>query len=369
VLEKSFPRMAEEAIPGIAIPLCRAGCDCTEVDLEWLQEFIRLRSDAPWFGRPDLDGLREDVNAWFEPKALQTALGAPWTRTEDLALDWLAKGGKRWRPVLTVAACRALDRSGQKDSATAHKLALSAECFHKASLIHDDIEDEDEERYGEPTLHRRYGTAMALNVGDYLLGEGYRLVAESGAPADRVVRMLAAAAEGHRTLCLGQGQELNWRLSPVPLRSEEILEIFRRKTAPAFDVALQFGAIAAGADPETCAALHEFSQALGVGYQIRDDLDDLSGPDNDLARHRLSLLPALACEHAPEGRREAVAAAWTGGDAAALRQAVVELGIPDRARTLLANQRQLAIRALQPLRSPMLKSLLRRVLSRILGKS
>ena len=57
------------------------------------------------------------------------------------------------------------------------RAAIAVECFHKASLVHDDIQDKDEERYGQPTVHARYGEAMAINIGDLLLGEGYRLLA------------------------------------------------------------------------------------------------------------------------------------------------------------------------------------------------
>src|SRR5690606_32155874 len=106
---------------------------------------------------------------------------------------------------------------------------------------HDDIEDDDPLRYGEPALHTEHGLPIALNAGDLLLGEGYRLIAACEAPADRRVAMLQAAAAGHRTLCLGQGAELCWMRRPEPLEVQQVLEIFRQKTAPAFEVALQLG--------------------------------------------------------------------------------------------------------------------------------
>jgi len=70
-----------------------------------------------------------------------------------------------------------------------------------------------------------------LNCGDLLLGEGYRLIAESGAPADVQLQMLRIASRGHRTLCLGQGAELCWERDPKPMSSLEVLQIFRQKTA------------------------------------------------------------------------------------------------------------------------------------------
>src|SRR5207302_38560 len=126
-------------------------------------------------------------------------------------------------------------------------LAVAVECFHKASLVHDDIEDGDATRYGEPTLHELHGTPVALNVGDLLLGDGYRLIATCDAPAEQIAEMVRIAAAGHRTLCLGQGAELCWARTPQPLTSVQVLDIFRQKTAPAFEVALRLGAAYAGA--------------------------------------------------------------------------------------------------------------------------
>ena len=80
------------------------------------------------------------------------------------------------------------------------KLAVAVECFHKASLIHDDIEDNDAERYGEPAMHTEHGMPVALNVGDFLLGEGYRLIGELDIDPAIRVRMLRTAADGHLTL-------------------------------------------------------------------------------------------------------------------------------------------------------------------------
>ena len=111
--------------------------------------------------------------------------------------------------------------------------------------------------------------------------------------------MIRIAAAGHRTLCLGQGAELCWARDPQPLSSLEVLDIFRQKTAPAFEVALRLGAAFAGADEDVADVLTEYSEALGIAYQIRDDLDDLAGDDADRTtspRMRPSLPLALAYE-------------------------------------------------------------------------
>ena len=97
------------------------------------------------------------------------------------------------------------------------KIAVAIECFHKASLIHDDIEDNDATRYGEKTLHAEYGVPVALNVGDLLIGEGYRMIASSKESPEQKSQMLLVAAQGQRQLCRGQGEELCWARDPAPL--------------------------------------------------------------------------------------------------------------------------------------------------------
>ena len=90
---------------------------------------------------------------------------------------------------------------------------MSIETFHKASLVHDDIEDDDAFRYGEETLHRKYGTPTAINVGDYLIGLGYRLVSREAKAlgAETVADILDRLADAHLRLSEGQGAELLWR--------------------------------------------------------------------------------------------------------------------------------------------------------------
>src|SRR5438876_4356129 len=118
---------------------------------------------------------------------------------------------------------------------------------------------------------------IALNAGDFLLGEGYRLISElSIDPAVRV-EMLRSASAGHLTLSRGQGRELLWSRAPEPLPSTEVLDLFRQKTAPAFEVALRLVAFLGGADEETHGVLRKYSESIGIAYQIKDDLQDFSG--------------------------------------------------------------------------------------------
>lgn len=376
VLERAFPYMEAAAIPGVAIPLLQDDCKDTGVDVEWVWDFIHATSDDRT-RRLDLDALRRDVEGWFESEALDALFGGPPAgETETLARAELTRAGKRWRPFLTVCAHQALQDDPHAPPPDAlRKVAVAVECFHKASLVHDDIEDGDARRYGEPTAHAAHGIPAALNVGDFLIGEGYRLLAESDFAPEIRAGMTAIAARGHRTLCLGQGEELAWARSPRPLGSQQVLQIFRQKTAPAFGVALELGAACARAEPEVFDRLRAYSDALGVAYQIRDDLDDFEpsaeAPD-DVTALRPSLPLAVGYEQAksePEARA-VLEAAWrreraVDGRSGEVRELLARFDAAGRSRRLLESYKEEAIRCLPGLTNPSLKGLLRRVVGKI----
>ena len=274
MLERAFPSMEAAAIPGVAVPLLQDDCRDTSVDLDWVRDYLFLSSDDRT-RRLDLDALRSDVASWFTPQSLDNIMGPSVGQTEEIARDWLARTGKRWRPFLAASTFQAM-RTDPGDSIpdVLKPLAVAVECFHKASLIHDDIEDSDPERYGEKSLHSEHGLAVALNVGDLLIGEGYRLLACSGFSPDQKSEMIRVAADGQRELCRGQGAELFWMRSPEQLTKLQVLDVFRKKTAPAFEVALRLGALAASCEQHASIAstIAAYSEALGIAYQIYDDL-------------------------------------------------------------------------------------------------
>jgi len=336
-LERSFPYTVATAVPGIAIPLLIEGCDSTKVDMDWIREAINLQSSRNWRGRLDLDKIKEQVEQWFESDSLSTILDFHHSQTEQIAIDWLITGGKRWRPYLSTAVAQAI--SNEK-LVSIKKIAVAVECFHKASLIHDDIEDNDNERYGTETLHKKYGIPVAINIGDLLIGEGYRLIADSKFETQRLARMISIAALGHKELCLGQGAELMGMEKNTPLSVEKMLQIFKQKTAPAFEVALNLGAVAAGATDDICLILSRYSEALGIAYQIKDDIADYQkeNPDNEIATMRPNLL-SLIDEH----------------------------NLVKNATQMLDDYRNQALNALRPIRNQSLKSLLFRITYKILG--
>jgi geranylgeranyl pyrophosphate synthase len=372
VLERAFPYMEAAAIPGVAIPLLQDDCRDTAVDIDWVWNVVHLTSDDRT-RRLDLDALRTEVETWFAPEALAAVLGPANGEADRVARDWLAADGKRWRPFLTACAFKALqDDPARPIPEAVRRAAVAVECFHKASLAHDDIEDADERRYGRDTLHVEHGVPIALNAGDLLVGEGYRLLAGCGATGDICAELVRIAAAGHRELCIGQGAELAWMRRPQPLTADQTLDIFRSKTSPAFQVALGIGAALAGATTETQQVLRDYSEALGIAYQIRDDLEDLSGtePLAECCHGAPSLLLALACDKAKASGRDRVMTLFRGGrtsqaDRSAFRTLLGELAVEDRARALLEAYKEQAIRTLPALQNASLKGLLRRVVGKV----
>lgn len=366
-LQRIFPVMNTHAIPGQGIPLLADGCKNTETDVAWALDI--LRAGKPRFVErvAEIEAVSEIVRAWFKPASLEEVMGTAETEAQRIGHEWLLTGGKRWRPLLTAAVFEASGGS----IARMMPAALAVECFHKASLIHDDIEDNDDERYGEPTVHRRYGVPAAINAGDYLIGEGYRLLAETDFAGETKAGMMRAAARGHRELCLGQGEELAFSRQPSPVTEAAVLRIYAQKTAAAFEVAVLVGAVAAGVDGATCARLSEFSRAVGTAYQIRDDMEDFQsvrGRAADLLAMRPTIFLAAACASDHPAVCSALGAVW-GNDREGrqrLIDAIGEAGLHARVGLLYEHYRHEAERVIAGIQHTGLKRLLRRIMVKML---
>ena len=374
VLEKCFPHMEAAAVPGVAIPLLQDDCVNTTVDLDWVWDLIHLTSDDKTY-RLDLDALKTTVRGWFDAESLDRVMGdiENGDETAQIARAFLAKGGNRWRPYLATCTYMALASDSQDGepelTLDMKKAAVAIECFHKASLIHDDIEDGDEQRYGSAALHIEVGVPVALNIGDFLLGEGYRLLGELGR-----AEMISIAAQGHVSLSRGQGRELLWTRDPQPLPSMQVLEIFRQKTAAAFEVALRLGAVLGNADRETHDVLRQYSESLGIAYQIKDDLEDFKGEadSHDLDQVRLSLILAIAHKRTQGEEQTRIATTIRSGAPdvpSEIRAIVASHGVLDKTEDLLEAYKEDAVRSLRFLSSPTLKGLMRRIVGKIFGET
>jgi len=372
VLEKSFPYMEAAAIPGVAIPLLQGDCLDTNVDLDWVWDVIHLSSEDKT-RRLNLDALRNEVREWFTPDALESLMGPARGNAEQVAREWMAKDGNRWRPFLAACVWRAYQNDPEAPVPDSlKKVAIAVECFHKASLIHDDIEDDDDMRYGAATLHTEHGVAVALNAGDLLIGEGYRLITESGADPMAIVEMIRIASEGQRNLCYGQGTELAWIREPAPLKPAQVIDIFANKTAPAFEVALRLGAAFVGAAPEVHDVLATYSQNLGIAYQVKDDRDDMQAEaeSSDVDALRPTIPLALALREAKGEDRTFLDAVWRrnpprGNTSARLSALFEELNVGKHVEALLESYKEQSVVSLKHLDNANLKGLLRRVIGKI----
>ena len=286
-LEKAFPLLVRHAVPGLAVALNDLGCRDTHVDLNYVEELLTMLSDEVTPKLLDHEAIHEQVNRWFTRPELEQFVSTTTDQTQQICLEWMSGEGKRWRPFLLAAVWQAL--TGKTEMTTdVHRAAVAVECFHKASLIHDDVEDKDDTRYGQPTINALYGDAFAINVGDALLGQGYRILAQSNN-----AELLRLIADAHIKLCCGQGEELMWDKSPVTM--EFVMKIFRFKTVPAFEVSLMLGLSCTGNFAHLRPMLTAYSEALGIAYQLKDDLEDFV-QDNQSSCHPTAVL-ALRNEH------------------------------------------------------------------------
>jgi len=334
VLEKALDKILLAGVPCVAVPLLSSNCKSTSVDEDWVMEFINLKTPAPaTVTRSYMHLMRASHQICEEPELSRLcppARSGANTRAEDplsvhekLAYNWLGRGGKRSRPFITLAVYDALkggagtlNAESINISDAVKRSALAIEAFHKASLIHDDIEDDDNFRYGSETMHRQQGVPVAINVGDYLVGLGYRLAAKDRAElgADVSADILFKLSDAHVKLSEGQGAELLWRNSTdktiTPL---EALRIYALKTSPAFEAALYAGVRLAGPADAYEKMIGEFAKNLGIAFQILNDLGDFdTNSENkvvagqDVLAGRPTVLLAMALETATPAQKEEI---------------------------------------------------------------
>ena len=405
-LEKAFAMVPAFSLPVAAVPFeplnaaAHAGCAETlaasAIDVEWVLGLVGvagggaapvgdylplLREASEMFSAEPMAALAErlGLGSVFGEQAAKAGCVMPLDATACMASDFLARGGKFLRPFICLAAHDAVradrgngsQKSGQelgevsvRESAKAASVAI--EIFHKASLVHDDIEDQDLMRYGRPTLHVEHGVPAAINAGDYLLGLGYRIV--SGLPdvdAATLRDLVRILADAHVRLARGQGAELWWRdggdkrLTPV-----EALTIYGLKTSPAFEAAVAMGIRLAGIQPAEAGEIGAYSLHVGTGFQVLNDLKDWSGDlennrraAGDLLGGRPTVMWALALERLVESDADrlqqlARTAGRPDADEATVVAAVAEVkklyakaGVFERAAAIVAQQRNLAAAA------------------------
>jgi geranylgeranyl diphosphate synthase type II len=425
-LEKAFAMLPAFSLPVAAVPYretslaghpsqaeppsCGPVLESAGIDVDWLLGLLGVAGGAPGPVADYLPLLREAAEL-FEQQSI-VSLGCRYglgegfgsvvgnraegdadaapnslTVTAELAGEFLTRGGKYLRPFVTLAAYDALrvDLTNNLvrppaavDREAARAAAVAIEVFHKSSLIHDDIEDNDLVRYGRPTVHLEQGIPAAINIGDYLLGAGYRLIAgvagESGLHRD----LLTILSDAHLRLAQGQGAELWWRdAGDGRVTPAESLAIYGLKTSPAFEAAVAMGIRLAGLQPAEAVAVDRYALHVGTGFQVLNDLKDWHGDlendrriAGDLLGGRPTVMWAIACEQlAGSGHQELreIAHNCTRIDASdesrtasiqAARRLYQQAGVFERMAEIVTEQRSAAAESVRSCRYPRLREVL-----------
>jgi octaprenyl-diphosphate synthase len=266
-----------------------------------------------------------------------------------LAEHLIEAGGKRLRPLLTVAAANLVTEA----NASAIKLAAAVEFIHTATLLHDDVVDASQLRRGKVAAHLIWGAPSSVLVGDFLFARAFELMTETG-----LMRALSSLSRASRVIAEGEVLQLT-RAHDLNLTQAVYLDIISAKTAELFAAAAEAGAISAEADEQKSGALREFGRNLGLAFQLADDALDYGGVTETLGKNAgddfregkatFPLLIAIARTGPREvefweraiGRRD-----QTEADFRRARELIIGVGAIDATLALAADYAEAAKRAL-----------------------
>ena len=188
-------------------------------------------------------------------------------RIPEVTAHLVEAGGKRLRPMLTLAAAHLFGYSGDHHV----RLAATVEFIHTATLLHDDVVDESGQRRGRPTANLLWDNKSSVLVGDYLFSRSFQLMVETGS-----LRVLDILANASATIAEGEVLQMT---AATDLATDEsvYLQVVRGKTAALFSAATEVGGVIAGASETQVQALFDYGDALGIAFQIADDLLDYLG--------------------------------------------------------------------------------------------
>lgn len=192
----------------------------------------------------------------------------------ELAAHLIAAGGKRIRPLLTLASAALFDdKSGRQ-----HRLAACVEFIHTATLLHDDVVDESDQRRGKASANAIFGNEAAVLVGDFLFSRSFQLMVEDGSLD--VLRILSNASA-----VIAEGEVLQLTTANnLETTEEQYLRVIRAKTAELFAAACEVGGVVAKRSPAECKALRDYGMNLGIAFQISDDVLDYAAREKTLGK-------------------------------------------------------------------------------------
>ncbi len=224
------------------------------------------------------DRLREYLNADMEAvngliRSRMASEHAP--RIPEVTTHLVEAGGKRIRPLMTLAAARLCGYAGEDHC----KLAATVEFIHTATLLHDDVVDESDRRRGRPTANLLWDNKSSVLVGDYLFSRAFQLMVECGS-----LRVLDILSNASATIAEGEVLQLT---AAQDLQTDEGIyrQVIRGKTAALFEAATEVGGIIAGAPEPMVGALARYGDALGMSFQIVDDLLDYGGAAGEMGKN------------------------------------------------------------------------------------
>lgn len=192
----------------------------------------------------------------------------------QLAGYLIASGGKRIRPLMTIAATRLFDTTTERP----YRLAAAVEFIHTATLLHDDVVDESDQRRGKPSANTVFGNQSSVLVGDFLFSRAFELMVEDG--SIDVLRILSNAAA-----MITEGEVLQLSIqSKLETTLDQYLEVIAAKTAVLFSAACEIGPVIAGQSPGFQRAMHDYGHNLGMAFQIADDLLDYQADEAELGK-------------------------------------------------------------------------------------
>lgn len=234
------------------------------------------------------EALAEDMAAVNEMiRARMASEHAP--RIPEVTAHLVEAGGKRLRPMLTLAAARMCGYDGPYHV----HLAATVEFIHTATLLHDDVVDESDKRRGRPTANLLWDNTSSVLVGDYLFARSFQLMVETGS-----IRVLDILANASATIAEGEVLQLT-AAADLATTEEIYFKVVRGKTAALFSAAMEVGGVIAAADETLVKALFNYGDALGISFQIVDDLLDYGGTSaigknvGDDFRERKLTLPVI----------------------------------------------------------------------------
>ena len=236
-----------------------------------------------------------------EPKAVY---GVIW--------DLLDRKGKRFRPVMCMLSCEAMGG----DSKKLLPIAASIEMFHNFTLSHDDIEDNSEMRRGKPCLHKIYGIPLAINAGDGLFAMVWEASLLLEMPPKKIVESQKILADAFRRVLEGQGMEIEWyKDNKWDITETNYSDMVAGKTGALIAASCEVGALLGGGKKRQRRILREFGNAVGIAFQIQDDILNIVGKEEtygkeiggDISEGKRTLMVIHALEKAsPEDRKRLV---------------------------------------------------------------